>query len=120
MGKKSPKLNSGNRGCFHAKFMILWFQDFVRIVISSANLVHYDWEDLENNIFVQDFPLKKKSSDVSTTEPDFKVYFCSFLADMGIPASVIQALGAYDFSKATAILVASYVFNVQTFRDCFF
>ncbi|KAJ3416848.1 hypothetical protein HDV05_008433 [Chytridiales sp. JEL 0842] len=98
-----PRMGPGY-GCMHIKLMVLWFPKFVRVVITSSNLVHYDWEILENNLFVQDFPevgasMKHKNQ--------FETDLVSVLTEMGAPAQVIGRLGNYDFTKAKGHLVMS-------------
>src|SRR5207245_47493 len=51
-----PPMSSMGHGCFHAKLMILIYDGWIRVVISSANLISHDWEISENVVFIQDFP----------------------------------------------------------------
>ncbi|KAF7292580.1 hypothetical protein MIND_01155500 [Mycena indigotica] len=54
-----PRLHrtGGFEGCMHMKYMLLFSKTgSLRVVISSANLVPYDWRDIENYIYIQDFP----------------------------------------------------------------
>jgi len=37
-----PKIDG--RGIFHSKMMILEFDDRLRVVISSCDLIHFEWE----------------------------------------------------------------------------
>ncbi|KAG0694966.1 tyrosyl-DNA phosphodiesterase-domain-containing protein [Suillus ampliporus] len=53
-----PFLRSG-RGCQHMKFMLIFYKTGrLRVVISTANLVDYDWRDIENAVWLQDLPLR--------------------------------------------------------------
>jgi tyrosyl-DNA phosphodiesterase-1 len=85
-------------GCMHIKLMILWFSKHVRIVIGSANLVGYDWDTLENVIFVQDFPIQEHS--MSSAKSNFYDDLQDLLTEMGAPHQVKSALDSYDFSRA--------------------
>src|SRR5438876_576170 len=49
-------MSNMGHGCFHAKLMILIYGGWMRVVISSANLISHDWEISENVVFIQDFP----------------------------------------------------------------
>ncbi|KAK0455791.1 tyrosyl-DNA phosphodiesterase-domain-containing protein [Desarmillaria tabescens] len=54
--KTVPKL-IGPYGCMHMKFMIIFYKTGrLRVVISSANLVPFDYRDIENVIWLQDIP----------------------------------------------------------------
>ncbi|RPD63488.1 phospholipase D/nuclease [Lentinus tigrinus ALCF2SS1-6] len=47
----------GGFGCMHMKFMLLFYKTGrLRIVVSTANLIEYDWRDIENTVWVQDIP----------------------------------------------------------------
>lgn len=51
-----PFLRNG-RGCQHMKFMLIFYKTGrLRVVISTANLVDYDWRDIENAVWLQDIP----------------------------------------------------------------
>lgn len=46
--KTTPFLRAG-RGCMHMKFMLIFYSTGrLRIMISTANLIDYDWRDIEN------------------------------------------------------------------------
>ncbi|TEB20188.1 phospholipase D/nuclease [Coprinellus micaceus] len=57
--KTTPPLRSGF-GCMHMKFMLLFYKTGrLRIVISTANLIAYDWRDMENSVWLQDVPARQ-------------------------------------------------------------
>ena len=47
-------------GVTDAKLLVLILENFVRIVISSPNLMEYDYDIVENIVFLQDFQLIKQ------------------------------------------------------------
>ncbi|KAI8996303.1 tyrosyl-DNA phosphodiesterase-domain-containing protein [Trametes punicea] len=54
--RTTPFLRNGF-GCMHMKFMLLFYKSGrLRVVVSTANLVEYDWRDIENTVWVQDIP----------------------------------------------------------------
>ncbi|RDB17512.1 Tyrosyl-DNA phosphodiesterase 1 [Hypsizygus marmoreus] len=58
--KTTPFLRGG-RGCMHMKFMLLFYKTGrLRVVISTANLIAYDYRDMENTVWLQDLPLRSK------------------------------------------------------------
>lgn len=94
-------------GAMHAKLMVLVFDAHARIVISSANLMSFDYELVENIVFIQDFPLFTAQD---TEFPpvgkscDFVkriIRFTRFLPNFFFPWM------KYDWSKAKAIPIVS-------------
>ncbi|KAF9529923.1 tyrosyl-DNA phosphodiesterase-domain-containing protein [Crepidotus variabilis] len=74
--RTTPFLRAGF-GCQHMKFMLLFYKNGrLRVVISTANLIAYDWRDMENvrvpirfsraqmicsqSVWLQDIPLRRK------------------------------------------------------------
>uniref|UniRef100_A0A8H7XX75 Phospholipase D/nuclease n=1 Tax=Psilocybe cubensis TaxID=181762 RepID=A0A8H7XX75_PSICU len=58
--RTTPYLRGGF-GCQHMKFMLLFYKTGrLRVVISTANLIAYDWRDMENSVWLQDIPLRPK------------------------------------------------------------
>ncbi|KAG6853081.1 hypothetical protein C0991_007011 [Blastosporella zonata] len=58
--RTTPFLRDG-RGCMHMKFMLLFYKNGrLRVVVSTANLIAYDYRDMENTTWLQDVPLRAK------------------------------------------------------------
>ncbi|KAJ3173533.1 hypothetical protein HDU88_002619 [Geranomyces variabilis] len=93
----------GSRGCMHAKFMLLFYPGFLRVVITSANLTEYDWETLENVLWVQDFPLYEDPPKSCSFGEDL----INVLREMTVPESIIPAVRKADFASCGATLVLS-------------
>lgn len=84
-------------GTMHTKFMILYYENvpefspslsqsypniepykvdaFLRIVIPSANLVPYDYEQVQNIVYIQDFPIWKHAPAGSSSSFKGKQFF---------------------------------------------
>ncbi|KAI6046605.1 tyrosyl-DNA phosphodiesterase-domain-containing protein [Pisolithus marmoratus] len=65
-----PFLRNGH-GCQHMKFMLIFYETGrLRVVISTANLIDYDWRDIENAVWLQDIPprLQPGSHDPKITD----------------------------------------------------
>lgn len=88
-------------GCMHVKLIVLWYPDRIRVIIPSANLIELDWTDMENIVFIQDFP---KGQHISTP---FDQVLCEMLSSMKVPNQVILKFKEYDFSQALGQLVYS-------------
>ncbi|QLI69987.1 uncharacterized protein G6M90_00g057960 [Metarhizium brunneum] len=87
-------------GSMHSKLQILKFPDYLRIVISSGNLVPYDWGEtgvMENMVFLIDLPLKTPN-DIGPTSTLFFTHLQHYLRAMGVDNSMIDSLSKYDFS----------------------
>ncbi|KAJ3238278.1 hypothetical protein HDU81_008102 [Chytriomyces hyalinus] len=93
---------------FHIKMGVLYRHDSVRVFIGSANLVDYDWNALENIVFVQDFPKKvENQDDAHPSDTGFKNDVVELLKEMGAAAWVWEGLDAFDFRACKARLVVS-------------
>ncbi|PVV00343.1 hypothetical protein BB560_005281 [Smittium megazygosporum] len=89
---------------YHPKMMLLWYKNFVRLVIGSGNMTGFDWENIQNSVFVQDFKL--------LSEPDSKdVHVRKQLEDLltksEFPKQVIDTLKYVDFDSFKHKLVVS-------------
>ncbi|KAI8992485.1 tyrosyl-DNA phosphodiesterase I [Pilobolus umbonatus] len=102
-----PPLSNDRYGVFHPKLMLLFHQDSLRVIIGSANMVYYDYEDMENVVFIQDFPQLDKPLQSSSSLPQFALDIYDLLEQMQVPESVKDELLLYDYSKAKAHIVAS-------------
>jgi tyrosyl-DNA phosphodiesterase-1 len=87
----------------HSKLWLLSFPTFLRVVVSSANLSHFDWECYTQCIWIQDFP---KLSSLSTATNEFKQHLVNFwnISTLKLPA---KWLDNYDFSGAKVHLMVS-------------
>lgn len=66
-------------------------------------LIHqepYDYRDLENVVFIQDFPERQHAVTHEEELPEFARDLCDLLDKMHVPPSVKQELFKYDFSRA--------------------
>ncbi|KAJ7921901.1 hypothetical protein B0H13DRAFT_2413773 [Mycena leptocephala] len=77
-----PKLQSG---CAHSKIMVLVYPEFMRVVITSANLMQCDTVYGDNHWYIQDFP--RLSDGAAYTETPFER---------------LSQAGVFDFSAAKA------------------
>ncbi|KAF7729254.1 hypothetical protein EC973_004784 [Apophysomyces ossiformis] len=102
-----PPMKEPKYGVFHPKLMLLFYDSSMRVVIGSANLERYDYNDLENVVFIQDFPQNTKPLESVSELPEFAKYIADLLDQMHVPKSVKEELLKYDFSKAKARIVAS-------------
>ncbi|EIN05149.1 phospholipase D/nuclease, partial [Punctularia strigosozonata HHB-11173 SS5] len=121
--RTTPPLRGG-RGCMHMKFMLLFYRTGrLRVVISTANFIDYDWRDIENTVWVQDVPLRQTPIRYDHKATDFPATFERVFKALNVEAalqaltindhpdiplpSVTDLRTKWDFSKVKAHLVAS-------------
>lgn len=102
-----PKLNS-RWGCMHSKFALVFYDEGVRVMITTANFIFFDWGNMTNGIYVQDFPLKAK--DGKDGKNEFEETLCNYMriaCSQVSGSDVVRRLKLYDYTRANASLVAS-------------
>ncbi|ORX40109.1 hypothetical protein BD324DRAFT_258111 [Kockovaella imperatae] len=121
----------GGLGSAHMKFFWIFYKTGrLRVVISTGNLVHYDWEWIENTIFIQDIlPIKepRETSSASVKMNDFAARFCWLFTHLKVhkavrhlianhergsdipldPADGFECLNKWDWSKVRVQLLMS-------------
>lgn len=102
-----PPLKDDKFGVFHPKLMLLFYGTSMRVVIGSANMERYDYEELENVVFIQDFPKLSRPCKSISQLPRFARDICELLDHMQVPVSVKEELLLYNFQNAKAHIVAS-------------
>jgi hypothetical protein len=113
-----------NRGiaCHHPKLFILQRKDSIRVIITSANLVARQWNDVTNTVWWQDFPRRADPDLLSLfghcqretnhgLKPDFCAQLAGFaaslLTDVPSQAHWILEFTKYNFEHSAGHLVAS-------------
>jgi tyrosyl-DNA phosphodiesterase-1 len=116
-------------GTHHTKMLLIFYQNGLRVVISTGNFIPEDWNSLTQGTFIQDFPLKQSSPYSVTYPPDPAVsyppqipryndfekslmeYFQRLTPSSVIAKNKLKTLIArlpnYDYSSAEVILIPS-------------
>lgn len=90
-----PKRPRG-RCCMHSKFILIWTADYLRFIITTANMLDFDFDGrVENLLFVQDF---KVGSQIAND--NFRSGLVTMLKDHSVTDSIIKKLDGIDFSTA--------------------
>jgi hypothetical protein len=96
----------GQINCMHSKLMLLFYGEYMRVVVPTGNLRPHDWGEsggiMENTVFLIDLP----RSNVPTTaeqQPQFAEDLLYFINAQGLPEDVIQRVHEYDFSRTTGL-----------------
>ncbi|TCD60766.1 hypothetical protein EIP91_009535 [Steccherinum ochraceum] len=122
--RTTPSL-PGGRGCMHMKFMLLFYKTGrLRVVVSTANLIHYDWKDIENTVWVQDFPLRSSPIPHDSKATDFPATLTRILRSVNVVPALLSMVKndhddlpitriedvrcKWDFSKAKVYLIPSF------------
>ncbi|AAW43200.2 expressed protein [Cryptococcus deneoformans JEC21] len=81
-----------NWGTMHMKFFWIFYKTGrLRVCISTANLVPYDWSMIENSVFVQDFlPLNTPIQGLSADAPthDLALQFRTLFKHIGVDSAL--------------------------------
>lgn len=97
----------GAAGSMHVKLLLLFYDHKIRVIIPSANLIQFDWEEMENVLYYQDFPR-------GNADCEFKSILKESLTNMKVPIVSLNALDEFDFTAALGRLVYS---RPGTFSD---
>jgi len=95
---------------FHAKMLLLFAPDRCRFCVFSANLAEVHWQDMNEAIYVQDFPAKDRAPEAEEPlkcpcKTQFEVDLRRFLRAVG--GYFEDSLVDFDFSAALVSIVAS-------------
>lgn len=106
-------------GTHHTKMIFGFYENGIRIIITTANFIPEDFHSLTQGTFIQDFPRRSSSTSSSTStipKTDFEITLIEYLQRISTSTSIanqrlssmIQKLGNdYDFSNAQVILIPS-------------
>ncbi|GAA5850773.1 hypothetical protein JCM8547_009086 [Rhodosporidiobolus lusitaniae] len=109
-------------GVMHIKLMVYVHSSFIRIIIPTANAVPYDWAEMDNALYVHDFPLRSQFTQTlsslssslpssttahddrdpfkNTTHTQFSKSFLQVLYKLGTPKKFISYAAKYDFGQS--------------------
>ncbi|KAJ6577601.1 tyrosyl-DNA phosphodiesterase-domain-containing protein [Mycena capillaripes] len=96
-------------GCAHTKMMVLIYPEFLRVVITSANLMECDVVLGDNMWYIQDFP-RRLSPDAEYMETKFEKSLRKHVEELACPDEFLNMYlkpGIFDFSGAKVYLVTS-------------
>lgn len=109
-----PPFHKNIYGKMHAKLMLLFYNDSLRVVISSANLVAYDYNLIQNIVFLQDFPLRPSSANTPVAQQSpFLDEIKRMLTAMTVPAATLCELDLYDYTKAKVCTMHAQTSNLS-------
>eukprot|EP00493_Phyllostaurus_siculus_P025025 UN25369 len=71
-------------GLHHSKLIILYYEEGVRIVISTANFIEADFENKTNAFWMQDFPKKTSRSKPMTDFEETLIHYLEKMKDVNV------------------------------------
>lgn len=93
-------------GSAHSKIMALVYPGFLRIVITSCDMIDADFKLADNHWYIHDLPKLPFRGSVST--PSFESDFLEHLQALSVPEKFLDSIrGMYDYSKVRVHLVTS-------------
>lgn len=96
----------GPINCMHSKLMLLFYEEYMRLVVPTGNLRPHDWgEDggvMENTVFLIDLPRSSGGSTAGLKSP-FRDDLIYFLKAQDIPEDVVRTVHEHDFSRTAEL-----------------
>jgi len=92
-------------GCCHGKIMLIKYSNFLRVAVSTANLLSFDYDRKTQGIWVQDFPkMDTKQAHKSELAIDFMSTLEDYITSLGLKATFLKD---YCFENVKVVLVTS-------------
>lgn len=93
-------------GSSHSKILVLVYPTFLRVVITSCNMMNVDTELNDNHWYIHDLP--KLSSRNKDRVSDFEADLLAHLQSLSTPQAFINSIqGMYDYSGVKVHLITS-------------
>ncbi|KUJ14080.1 phospholipase D/nuclease [Mollisia scopiformis] len=93
-------------GSSHSKILVLVYPDFLRLVITSCNMMNIDTVGGDNHWYIHDMP--KLSSRATSNIPSFETDLIAHLEALNTPDDFLDSIrGKFDYSSVKVHLVTS-------------
>lgn len=105
-GKNYHAFYAWSSGSSHTKILVLVYPDFLRLVITSCNMMDTDTVLGDNHWYIHDLP--KLSSQAKSEPTSFEAGLLAHLQALGTPNVFLDSIrGMYDYSTVKVHLVTS-------------
>jgi hypothetical protein len=105
-GRNYHSFYAWSSGSSHTKMLVLVYPDFLRLVITSCNMMNIDTLLGDNHWYIHDMP--KLSSRAKSEPSSFEADLLAHLQALGTPDIFLDSIrGMYDYSKIKVHLVTS-------------
>jgi hypothetical protein len=106
--------------CMHSKLMLLGHPTYLRLVVTTANMVSYDWGEtgiMENMVFLIDLPRSPPANHSSHQMTPFERELIYFLEAMGLDRKIIQSIPKFDFSRTKDLAFVHSIGGIHVGKD---
>lgn len=110
----------GQYTCMHSKLMLLFYEESLRIVVPTANLMRYDWGEtgiMENSAFIIDLPRRKDGASSEQGLTFFGKELMYFLEKKGVQENARQGVLKFDFSNTKHLAFVHSTFGSHFNED---
>lgn len=110
----------GQYTCMHSKLMLLFYEESLRIVVPTANLMPYDWGEtgiMENSAFIIDLPRRKDGASSADSLTFFGKELMYFLEKKGVQENARQGVLKFDFSNTEHLAFVHSTFGSHFGED---
>jgi hypothetical protein len=105
-GRNYHSFYAWSSGSSHTKMLVLVYSNFLRLVITSCNMMDIDTLLGDNHWYIHDMP--KLSSRAKSEPSSFEADLLAHLQALGTPEIFLDSIrGMYDYSKVKVHLVTS-------------
>ncbi|KAE9366087.1 phospholipase D/nuclease [Stipitochalara longipes BDJ] len=105
-GKNYHAFYAWSPGSSHSKILVLVYPDFLRLVITSCNMMDIDTILGDNHWYIHDLP--KLPSRATSGPSSFETGFLAHMQALGTPDDFLDTIrGMYDFSTVKVHLITS-------------
>lgn len=107
-GKNFHAFYAWSPGSSHSKILVLMYPTFLRLVITSCNMMDIDTVLGDNHWYIHDLPKLAGASQKAGATSGFETDFLAHLQALGVPGEFIGSIrGKYDYSTVKVHLVTS-------------
>jgi tyrosyl-DNA phosphodiesterase 1 len=105
-GKNHHAFYAWSPGCSHSKILLLVYSSFLRLVVTSCNMMDIDTVLGDNHWYIHDLP--KLSSRAKSEPSSFEAGLLAHLQALSTPNAFLDSIrGMYDYSAVKVHLVTS-------------
>ncbi|KAI3325346.1 phospholipase D/nuclease [Xylariaceae sp. AK1471] len=105
-GKNLQTFYAFSPGSSHSKILLLVYPAFLRMVITSCNMMDIDTELGDNNWYIHDVP--KRSFPSARSPTGFEADILAHMETLGAPEAFLDSIrGTYDYSTVKVHLITS-------------
>ncbi|XP_047332976.1 tyrosyl-DNA phosphodiesterase 1 [Impatiens glandulifera] len=102
-------------GTHHSKAMLLVYAKGIRVIVHTANLIHIDWNNKSQGLWMQDFPWKDQTNSSSNMVCGFETDLIEYLSALKLP-EFIAKLPALENCKINSSFFKKFDYSESAVR----